>query len=81
MAKGHMVKYDESEKENESEHDSDSNNDDEFSNEQLMDMLGQADLLIYSKNKKCKELAKKLKALEQSFYELSVNHERLMDAD
>jgi len=78
MAKGHKVKYDESE--NENEHDLDSDNEDEFTNEQLMDMLEQADSLIHSKNKKSKELAKKLKALEQSFDELNANHERLMDA-
>jgi len=44
MAKGHKVKYDEgdddSEYEKENESDSD---DDEFSNEQLVDMLQQAD--------------------------------------
>jgi len=45
-----------------------------------MDMLEQADSLIHSKNKKCKELAKKLKAPEQSFDELHATHERLMDA-
>jgi len=59
MAKGHKVQYDESESESENEHDSDSDNDDEFTNEQLMDMLEQANSLIQSKNKKCKELAKK----------------------
>jgi len=76
MTKGHKVQYDESESENENEHDSDSDsdNDDEFTNEQLMDMLEQDDSLIHSKNKKCKELAKKLKALEQSFNELNANH-------
>jgi hypothetical protein len=80
MAKGHKVQYDESESESENEHDSDSDDENEFTNEQLMDMLEQADSLIQSKNKKCKELAKKLKALEQSFDELNANHERLVEA-
>jgi len=80
MAKGHKVQYDESESESENEHDSDSDNDDEFTNQRLMDMLEQADSLICSKNKKCKELAKKLKALEQSFDDLNATHERLVDA-
>ena len=80
MAKGHKVQYDESESESEHEHDSDSDDENEFTNEQLMDMLEQADSLIQSKNKKCKELAKKLKALEQSFDELNANHERLVEA-
>jgi len=79
MAKDHKVKYDESEDENENEYDSYSDNDDEFTNEQLMDMLEEDDSLIHSKNKKCRELAKKLKALEQSFDKLNANHERLMD--
>jgi len=78
MAKSHKVQYDESESKN--EHDSDSDNENEFTNEQLMDMLEQADSLIHSKNKKCKELAKKLKALEQFFDELNATHERLVDA-
>jgi len=63
MDKGHKVQYDESESESEHEHDSDSDDENEFTNEQLMDMLKQADSLIQSKNKKCKELAKKLKLL------------------
>jgi len=45
-----------------------------------MDMVKQGDSLIHSKNKKCKELAKKLKAFEQSFNELNANYERLVDA-
>jgi len=82
MAKGHKVQYDESESENEIEHDndSDSDNDNEFTNKQLMDMLEQADSPIHSKNRKCKELAKKLKSLKQSFDELNATHERLVDA-
>jgi hypothetical protein len=61
MAKGSKVKYDESENDDsESENDSD----DEFSNEQLMNMLEQADSIINKKSKKCKELQKKLSALE-----------------
>ena len=56
MHKGHMVKYDESDdSENEKENESDSD-DDEFSNEQLVDMLQQANSIINKKNKKCKEL-------------------------
>jgi hypothetical protein len=48
MAKGSKVKYDESENDDsEGENDSD---DDEFSNEQLMNMLEQADSLIKKKN-------------------------------
>ena len=78
MAKWHKVQYDESESEH--EHDSDSDDENKFTNEQLMDMLEQAESLIQSKNKKCKELAKKLKALEQSFDELNANHERLLEA-
>jgi hypothetical protein len=46
MAKGSKVKYDESESENDS--------DNEFSNEQLMNMLEQADSIINKKCKKCK---------------------------
>ncbi|XP_066375139.1 uncharacterized protein [Miscanthus floridulus] len=77
MAKGFKVKYDESEiDDSESENDSD---DDEFSNEQLMNMLEQADSIINKKNKKCKDLLKKLSALEQSFDELNATHERLAE--
>ena len=62
MAKGSKVKYDESENDDsESENDSD---DDEFSNEQLMNMLEQANSIINKKSKKCKKLQKKLSALE-----------------
>jgi hypothetical protein len=51
MSKGSKVKYDESENDDsESENDSD----DEFSNEQLMNMLEQADSIIIKKSKKCK---------------------------
>jgi len=79
IAKGHKVQYDQSESENEKEHDNGSDDENEFTNEQLMDMLEQANSLIHSKNKKCKELTKKLKALEQSFDELNATHERLVD--
>ena len=69
MAMGSKVKHDESENDDsESENYSD---DDEFSNEQLINMLEQADSIINKKNKKCKELQKKLSALEQSFDELN----------
>ena len=61
----------------ESENDCD---DDEFSNEQLMNMLEQAGSIINKKSKKCKELQKKLSALEQSFDELNATHERLVEA-
>jgi hypothetical protein len=80
MAKGPKVKYDESANGSESENENDSDNDDEFTNEQLMDILEQADSLISTKSKKCKELSKKLKALEQSFDELNATHERLVKA-
>ena len=80
MAKGPKVKYDESGNKSESENENDSNNDDEFTNEQLMDMLEQADSLVSTKRKKCKELSKKLKALEQSLDELNATHERLVEA-
>jgi hypothetical protein len=54
MAKGSKVKYDESESDDsESKNDSDN---DEFSNEQLMSMLEQANSIINKKNKKYKEL-------------------------
>jgi len=46
MAKGHKVQYDKSESESEHEHDSDHDDENEFTNEQLMDMLEQADSLI-----------------------------------
>jgi len=58
MAKGPKVKYDESGNKSESENENDSDNDDEFTNEQLMDMLEQADSLISTKSKKCKEFQK-----------------------
>jgi hypothetical protein len=70
------VKHDESENDD-SENDSD---DDKFSNEQLINMLEQADSIINKKSKKCKELQKKLSALEQSFDELNATHERLVEA-
>ena len=54
MAKGHKVQYDESESENENEHDSDSDDENEFTNEQLMDMVEQADSLIYLKTRSAK---------------------------
>jgi hypothetical protein len=75
MAKGSKVKYYES-KNDDSENDSD----DEFSNEQLMNMLEQADSIINKKSKRCKELQKKLSALEQSFDELNGTHEGLVEA-
>jgi len=80
MAKGHKVQYNENECENENEHDSDSDDENEFTIEQLIDMLEQANSVIHSKNKKCKDLAKKLKALEQSFDEHNANNGRLVDA-
>jgi hypothetical protein len=49
LAKGSKVKYDESD---DSECESDSDDDNEFSNEQLMDMLEQANLIINKKSKK-----------------------------
>jgi hypothetical protein len=55
MAKGCKVKYDESD---DSECESDSDDDNEFSNEQLMDMLKQANSIINKKRKKCKDLQK-----------------------
>ena len=45
-----------------------------------MNMLEQADSIINKKSKKCKELQKKLSALEQSFDELNATHERLVEA-
>jgi division protein CdvB (Snf7/Vps24/ESCRT-III family) len=82
IAKGSKVKYGESENddsksENKSENNSD---DDEFSNEQLVNKLEQADSIINKKSKKCKELQKKLHALKQSFDELNATHERLVEA-
>jgi predicted transcriptional regulator len=61
MAKSSKVKYDESD-DSECESDSDDNN--KFSNEQLMDMLEQANSIISRKSKKCKDLQKQLDALE-----------------
>jgi hypothetical protein len=61
MTKGSKVKHDESEND---DSESENNSDDEFSNEQLMSMLEQADSIINKKNKKCKDLQKKLSALE-----------------
>jgi chromosome segregation ATPase len=77
MAKGSKVKYDES---GDSECENGSDDDNEFSNEQLMDMLEQANLIINKKSKKCKDLQKKLDALEQSFDELNATNERLEEA-
>jgi predicted nuclease with TOPRIM domain len=74
MAKGSKVNYDESECE------SDSDDDNEISNEQLMDMLEQANSIINKKRKRCKDLQKKLDALEQSFDELNATHKRLEEA-
>jgi len=54
MAKSHKVQYDESESEKVNEHDSDSDSDNEFTNEQLMDMLEEADSLIHSKTRSAK---------------------------
>jgi hypothetical protein len=51
MSKGSKVKYDESEND---DSESENNSDDEFSNEQLMNMLEQADSIIIKKSKKCK---------------------------
>jgi predicted nucleic acid-binding Zn-ribbon protein len=79
MAKVSKVKYDETD-DSECESDSDSDDDNEFSNEQLMDMLEQANSIINKKSKKCKDLQKKLDALEQSFNELNATHERLEEA-
>jgi predicted Zn-dependent protease len=54
QGQGSEVKYDESENDDsKSKNDSD---DDEFSIEQLMNMLEQANSIIKKKNKKCKEL-------------------------
>jgi hypothetical protein len=77
MAKATKIKYDESD---DSECESDSDDDNEFSNEQLMDMLEQANSIINKKSKKSKDLQKKLDALEQSFYKLNATHERLEEA-
>jgi hypothetical protein len=77
MAKGSKVKYDKSDN---SECESDSDDDNEFSNEQLMNMLEQANSIINKKSKKCKDLQNKLDALEQSFNELNATHERLEKA-
>jgi hypothetical protein len=77
MAKATKIKYDESD---DSECESDSDDDNEFSNEQLMDMLEQANSIINKKSKKSKDLQKKLDALEQSFDKLNATHERLEEA-
>jgi predicted nucleic acid-binding Zn-ribbon protein len=77
MAKGSKVKYDKSD---DSECESDSDDENEFSNEQLMDMLEQANSIINKKIKKCKDLQKKLDALEQSLDELNATLERLEEA-
>jgi hypothetical protein len=77
MAKSSKVKYDES---NDSEYKIDSDDDNELSNEQLIDMLEQANSIINKKSKKCKNLQKKLDAFEKSFDELNATHERLEEA-
>jgi hypothetical protein len=79
MAKATKVKQNESDDNESSESESD-NDDEEYSKEQLMDMLEQVDSYMAKKNKKCKELVKKLQALEQSFDELNTTHERLVEA-
>jgi hypothetical protein len=76
MAKGSKVKYDECD---DSEYESDSDDDNEFSIEQLMNMLEQANSII-NKSKKCKYLQKNHDALEQSFDELNAIQERLEKA-
>jgi hypothetical protein len=77
VVKGSKVKYDESD---DSECESDSDDDNEFYNEQLMDMLEQANSIINKKSKKCKDLQKKHDALEQSFDEFNATQERLEEA-
>jgi hypothetical protein len=51
IARGYKVKYNESEND---DSESENSSDDKFSNEQLMNMLEQADSVIKKKNKKCK---------------------------
>jgi hypothetical protein len=61
QAKGSKVKYDESENYgNKSENDSD---DDEFSNEQLMNMLEQADSIIKKRTRSAKNYKRSLMPL------------------
>jgi hypothetical protein len=63
QAKGSKVKYDESENYgNKSENDSD-DDDDEFSNEQLMNMLEQADSIIKKRTRSAKNYKRSLMPL------------------
>jgi hypothetical protein len=65
MAKGSKVKYDESEND-----DSESEDDDEFSNEQLMNMLEQADSIINKKTRSANNCKRSLMLLSNPLMSL-----------
>ena len=80
MAKSSKVKYDESDGDDCESDDCRSDDEDEkYSKEVLMDMMEQAHECLELKWKKCEDLLKKYKSLEQAFDELNATHKRLME--
>jgi hypothetical protein len=69
------VKYDASDDESCASDDCRSDDEEDYSKEELIDICEQLSTSYEKKRKECKELLKKLKALEKSFGELQASHE------
>jgi hypothetical protein len=79
MVKPTKVKYDASDDESCASDDCRSDDEEDYSKEELIDICEQLSTGYEKKRKECKELLKKLKALEKSFGELQASHECLKE--